>query len=448
LPRNTGGGGGGLGALPPLAGTPGSPMNVAPTTSEFRLPTKHSRKCLPTIITDYEELLTSAEAILAANEGSLFTYNPTYAKLDYTVENDRDTAWAAADTTVQTVEAILRGFCWHIPGTCWHRYVPPSTNKDGPNSMMTNVPTEDIPMAMEELIDRLYKEGLAYMKLRAERLEELHKASGRASHEDDLIAGLLAEPSPPEDDNEDNQFSFLTSGGSGGGDDAGDGSSSDLARLEGDNNMVETTPDERKPYLHDFALPGPTTAMYDCLLDVAAVTGDVNCADKINVWHELAFTRHQLDGGCRTNRNIYTVPTALTFNALIRYAVSVPVRDGDLELRDTALAWAFSTYQTLDEVEIVHKNAASVNYLLQVIAKYMPPSRIRGNIAAGVFHQARYRGLVNSAVVDAYIAANTPSNCPEDDAYIRDTLRGPQPIPPKWKRDSKKYRYNPREDFY
>jgi hypothetical protein len=408
------------------------PSNNKPPV-DLRLPTKHSRKRLPTIITDYDELLTSAEVILTAHEGSLFTYQPASAKLPYSVEHDRDAAWAAADHTVQTVEAILRGFAWHIPGTCWHRNLPP--NDAGPNRM-TIVPYDDIPMAMEELVDRLYNEGLAYMNLRAGRLEELHRISGRGGdHDNDVMAGLLDEPPP--DDTQRLPFSFLSDGG---------GSSTTASSA--DQNNSDDSAVENNPYLHEFALPGPTTAMYDTLLDVAAVTGNINCVDNVNVWHELAFTRHQLDGGCATNRNVYTVPTALTFNALIRYAANMSYQSdgGDVELRDTAIALAFSTYQTLDEVDIVHKNAASAMYTLQVIAKYMPPSRIRGNIAAGVFQQARYRGLINKAVIEAYKAANTPSNSAEDDAYIRDNLLGP--IPPKWKRESKKYRYNPREDVY
>lgn len=442
-----------------------SPSPGLPTTNSRHqqrlqsLPTKHSSKRLPTVVTDLTQLSDMAAEIANAEIGHLFAYTHNYPNNNKNWKpatgssptkeeaSDAMAAWEAADATVQRVEAVVRGCAHFVPGTLWNRWVPPSVTP--PQQQHSDSTAFDLLLQIQQqMVDRIYDEGYAYMTMRSHHLlsrvqqpsvkSELHRDVG-------------------EDDN-----ALL---------DEGEGHTSSTP----DNNSVK-----EDSSMYDFALPGPTVAMYDTILDTIACCcatlqqqgtdgggpreeeeeKALQLLNAANHFHNVAMVRHSMDGGDASNVNLHTRPTAVTFNALIRVAANLPyatiptakspsttTHHHAVQLRDEAITTAVSTLQAMQECGIVHRNSATYTYALECMAKYLPPSRIKGNICSGMFHQARYVGLINESVIQAYTNANRPSNDALDDAFIRDTLEaGNWPV--KWKRESRKRQHHPREHVY
>jgi hypothetical protein len=164
--------------------------------------------------------------------------------------------------------------------------------------------------------------------------------------------------------------------------------------------------------------------------------------------------RHDLDGGDDQNTNPPTRPTAVSYNAAIRIASELPFdmesdEPEDILLRDDALTLAFGAFDALDQSG-VERNSATYHYLLLCVAKYFPASRIRGNVAHGMFQHAQEQGLIDADVVAAHLAANAPSNGPEFEEYTAKTLKGKtvHDLPHAWRRFNKVRRHHPRENIY
>jgi hypothetical protein len=149
----------------------------------------------------------------------------------------------------------------------------------------------------------------------------------------------------------------------------------------------------------------------------------------------------------------------------LRVAAELPIAETTLSplIRDHAITTAMSTFQALHECGVVHRNSASYTYALRAVTKYLPPSRIRDNMAAGLVSQARYHGLLSVDVVAAYRAALVAplSQSDKDEvhasryqnvtaaaALLHDPNMPPEQWPPKWKRHSRKRQYHPREAIY
>lgn len=452
------------------------------------IPTKHSRKRLPLVLTDTAQLTELTAELLETDIGRLFTFeeSPKISSRrsrgaigSYTTRHQHvttgddlsssaatmmaqcDAAWEAADLTLQKVEAAVRGYARLVPGTMWNRWLP--TEPTTAESASTDASASDILSLQKNLMDRIYEEGYAYMTVRAMRLEEMYGTKQSVEVEQ------VSQESGPSLDRR--RLSILEE------DHADIGNERELANLllgedadVGEEESIVPEALTTPSYMHDFALPGPTVSMYDTVLDTIACSaanvtssaetnGNATAAaqdtlDAANYFHDLVFLRHITDGGDVSNTNPHTRPTAVTFNALIRTVSELPyhkiinLSDDEVQFRDDAVSTAITTLQAMHGCGVVHRNSATYRYTLHCVQKYMPASKIRGNIAAGIFHQARYFGLVNDSVVQAYIAANTPSNEAAYDDFIRDQLLPPGQWPTKWKRESRKRRYHAREDTY
>lgn len=413
---------------PPVGDTDGRPLT--------RIPTRHSRKRLPAVIIDTQQLQSLSERILEAPIGSLYSFDTTISP------HDNPDPWDAADSTVQTVEAILRGLAARVPGTCWQRWTARKKEASG-----DDVDALEVALAMQDLMGRLHEEGLAYMNVRADRMDELD-AAAEPMEQNKLLDGTGSSNRVQED------VPALHHGQP---KHSLESSVSNKHLVPGDKDKDDADQQTKRKHLHDFALPGPTVTMIDSILDVLAcgaphvsVTARVmKMFQDADFLLHLAHARYELDGGDTHHTNPYTRPTILTFNACIRLAAQVTNEEYKNEhIRDGAITLAFSTFQATDECAVVDRNSASYVYLMHVIAQTMPASRMRGNIARGVFEQARYRCLVNDALIEAYRQANAPSNCPTDDAFLLDTLASNENVPVKWRRESKRRRYHVREDTY
>jgi hypothetical protein len=402
-------------------------------------------------------------------------------------KNSRDDAWESASDTIQRVEFLLRGHAHRLPGTQWNRWLPQSLAVQGSDGSGGDpAPTETI-AAMQGLVDRMWEEGYSYMTVRAGRMEELLGPKSDQTASGALTAATTTTTSPSflsqsqenvdvedssdsdsdssgsssdEEDNE-SEFNFRdekglaeffgeTKGLEGEGLDRS--SEVDLASLLGDDD------DENEAsYLNDFGLPGPTTHMFDILLDSVACHPTELRQGFLLLQNVLG--RHGLDGGDERNTNEYTRPTVLSYNAPIRLAANLPYDRSDsssAELRDEALQLALGSFDALAHSSIVARNSATYSYLLRAVAKYLPTSATRGNIALGIFHHARVQGLVDDSVLAEFLAAHSPSNGEDFDRWIAKHLgslnaglvSAAKDLPHRWRRHSRARRYHPRESTY
>jgi hypothetical protein len=388
-------------------------------------------------------------------------------------KNTRDDAWDAASEVVQKVEFLMRGHARLLPGTQWNRWLPPKGSNEG-EVEVDPAPTIAV---MQSLVDRLWEEGHTYMTVRSGRMEELHGPKTSASpspFHDDKESRTALSPSPSsllrdnysissDADDDDDQSSDGSSSSS---DEEDNGSdfdfrgAQDLANFFGDGSVEDSVgaslddEGEGESYLNDFSLPGPTTHMYDVVLDSIACHPTEPRQGFFLLQHVLG--RHGLDGGDERNSSEYTRPTVLSYNAPIRLAANLPY-DGSsssssAELRDEALQLALGAFDALGHSAIVQRNSATYSYLLQVIAKYLRTGETRGNIALGIFHHARVHGLIDDAVLDAFRAAHTPSNGRDFERWILkhlgSTNRPAKELPHRWRRQGRARRHHPRESTY
>ena len=149
------------------------------------------------------------------------------------------------------------------------------------------------------------------------------------------------------------------------------------------------------------------------------------------------------------NTQPQTAVSVISYNAPIRIAASLPYEITDVSTRDYALLMAFEAYDALAHSERCERNSATFAYILQTIAKYMPASRNKGNVAVGMFHMAQEEGCVDQTVLDAYKMANTPSNGEEFESWSSSSEgKSVGELPHAWRRNNKSRRYHVREATY
>lgn len=429
---------------------------------------------MPITVTDPIQLTEWTQEVLETPDSRLFAHL-------YNGEESLEAAWQTADPVMQKVEALIRGYAYLVPGTIWNRWVPRGKNNTSESS--ASVEPSVAMNAQHELLRKIHNEGCDYMTVRNLKMEERHG------------------PKPPKDPSEREPDEPPPKQMPG----VGDVIPLDARKYVPTKNMEwyyehhpEEHPDydkeqelqkqqqqqlplhishfledthtqdelreiaEDHSYMHDFAAPGPTAGMYDTILDTLACQA-ASSPDPVQDLatamhcHEMVINRHLLDGGdYAATVNPHTRPTILTFNAQIRLAADLPWKEGDsIEHRDDALTVAMAAFQRSDECGVTERNSASHVYLLRVMEKYMPASRIRGTMARSVLDLARYHGLLSPEVVAAYKRANIPTNAFDFDEEIaalfgfgaddEELLRD---LPRKWFRLSKKKRYDKREAVY
>jgi hypothetical protein len=380
--------------------------------------------------------------------------------------NSRDDAWNAANDAVQRVEFLMRGHAHSLPGTQWNRWLPlPSKGEADPASTIA---------VMEALVDRLWDEGHSYMVVRTARMEEVH--GPKMSPSDEAVtsspttsAALQERSGAPASDSSDDEGESSSDSSDDDNEVASGGNNDSLeladffggqGQLEGglSSESDDDDEDDGPSYMNDFSLPGPTTHMHDILLDSLACFPAEPRQGFLVLQNVLG--RHGLDGGDAHNANLHTRPTVMSYNAPIRLAASLEYDASDpshARLRDEALQLALGSFDALSHSTILERNSATYAYLLRAIAKYVPPGTSRGNISLGIFHHARVQGLVDDAVLHAFLSAHDAdkdkSNGDAFDAWIAKHLGSPpvreaKELPHKWRRHGRIRRYHPREATY
>jgi hypothetical protein len=405
------------------------------------VPIKHSRKLPPPTCRDITELQEHTDHLLTTPLGSLYAYQDSH---DSNSNEALFKAWEAADTSIQLAEYVLRGHASWIPNSQYY-----SSDDDNAKSPLT--PVQHV-QRMQAVLDRLQEEGKLYMELRQGRLTQKGKEA----------AGTTT-TTPPEDDSDSSSDSSSSS------DEESD--TGDNEKSTADSDESDSDDDDKKDHLSlardyskDFCPPGPTAVMYDTLLDAmaAATASPQSGSPTVCPWSPEDFASllsqllhaHALDGGDLENTNEATYPTMQSYNACLRGIANLPyttttiatddhanktsASNNDDELRDQAVGCSFGIFNTLTHTPSSRfsRNAATFAYMLQSVDKYVPTSRVKGNVTVALWMQASKLGVVNQSVVDAFVAAQTPSNGEEFVEFL-ETRQNLQEMPQTWRRNAK-----------
>ena len=347
------------------------------------LPTRHSWKQTPRVCSDFHELQESTTSILEQPLGSLFVSNASHTFKDSTssIESQRNEVYEIADAAIQQVEYLMRGHASFVKGSMYNK-------KDQANSLLSG--PEHLEQ-MKLLLQRMQQEGSLYMQLREEHLKLV----------DDVTAG------------------------------------------EGAETVGEP---EEVPDL-DFAPPGATIAMYDAVLDSMAVQQE-RIKDPLSFFETtlLALQACELDwdflmteGDRRKKqyfqqRDTYTLVTPITYNAALR-GIAEHTDYTNPQHRDNALNASFHLYNHLTHSEHLLRNSASIGYMLQVIGRALPDSRVKGNISVTFWKQACQMGLVTPQLIATMKSIHTGLRCGPEFAPVLEQVQTPlSELPQRYRR--------------
>eukprot|EP00934_Nitzschia_sp_Nitz4_P007656 Nitzschia sp. Nitz4//scaffold266_size26515//17800//18840//NITZ4_008258-RA/size26515-processed-gene-0.22-mRNA-1//1//CDS//3329544871//7646//frame0 len=182
----------------------------------------------------------------------------------------------------------------------------------------------------------------------------------------------------------------------------------------------------------DFAAPGATSRLYETLLDGMACVGTATPTEYFNVASQV-LEANDTDKGSNT----YTLPTHVTYNAALRGIARSA--QPDEKTRDEAISHSFTLYNHLTHSLHLPRNAATIMYMLQIIDKSFPASRVKGNMSVTFWAHASQLGVVNAEVIDALKQVHEPSNGPEF-APMLEHISGD--LPQKYRRFVNKYSHS------
>jgi hypothetical protein len=199
--------------------------------------------------------------------------------------------------------------------------------------------------------------------------------------------------------------------------------------------------------------------MYDTYLDSLAMRPTEKSPDQVLAVFTTLIQRFDLDGGTKSNTNIHTTPTALSFNGVLRACAGTP--NTTEEVRDKALTTAFSVYDAFGEY-LQPQNSATFAYMIQIVDKFIPPSLTRGNMGLALYKTAREEGVVDDIVVEAMKGLHKVSNGEVHDEWFARHIKGKlakgpeqmkEPftvdvIPKEHRKFAKKLRYRLEENIY
>jgi len=400
------------------------------------LPTRHSRHLPKPVCTDPVELESTTESLLASRAGSLFTYEYSGHTRMADKADEYEAGLARSDVTTQKFEWTLGGHAAAISGTI------------AADSTVNIAATGDTSKHLESMIgllERIEEEGRVYVELRA-RILNRQFGGVDISNSANLDGSSSSDSSDSDSDSD------------------SDSSSDSDNETDTSNDTAQSTSAWRIQSLINRygAAPGPSIHMYDTLLDVIACCAETETTGQPHMTsleyltlarsvYERAMARHHADGGPNANNKI-TVPTLITHNAVLRICAAVEYDGTDDKVRDAALELAFVVYDALNSPSTTtsnrvskdrgsksskkakaaataansgiypQRNSATYIHMFHTIAKYLPPSSTRGNVAYGLWMSCTgHDGVLDDKVLDAYVEANTRSgsNGEKYDAFVQ-----------------------------
>jgi hypothetical protein len=194
------------------------------------------------------------------------------------------------------------------------------------------------------------------------------------------------------------------------------------------------------------AAPGPTTTMYDLVLDANAIYAScipledddakIIAMNTSRALFQKILARHEADGG-PANVHPSTIPSPRSFHTLIQTAAMLPYdsnSSGEM-VRDEAIDLAFITFDRMYRNDAVNRTWTTYENLLQVVFKFIPTSRSKGNIAYALFLQACEEGVVNEAVWEKLKSFGGLGNGPDFERYLQENSQKTwNQLPRKWRR--------------
>jgi hypothetical protein len=185
--------------------------------------------------------------------------------------------------------------------------------------------------------------------------------------------------------------------------------------------------------------------MYDLILDANAIYAsciplDDDDAKMIamntsRALFQTILTRHEADGG-PANVNPSTIPSPQSFHTLIQTAAGVPYHATSGEMvRDEAMDLAFVTFDRMYRNDAVNRTWTTYLGIFEVVFKFIPTSRSKGNIAYALFLQACEEGVVTEAVWERLKSFGGLGNGPDLERYIQEnSQKSWHQLPQKWRR--------------
>ncbi|KAI2503885.1 hypothetical protein MHU86_10532 [Fragilaria crotonensis] len=294
-------------------------------------------------------------------------------------------AWQVADHSIQKVEWLIRGLSAQINDSIMNKLYSVESEAD---------PAQCI-VQMQNLMKKMEKEGKLYMDLRHKMRSQLAVEAGRQLDDDDK-------------------------------DDADETDKSADAQI--------------------FASPGQTIGMFDTLLDSLAVSTGPDTPALVGELFRIVDERFEQDGGLSFNVNPNTVPTQLTYNAGLRAIANSP--NNSEKTRDDAIVHAFATFDALQDTHL-KRNAATFAYMIQTVARFLPPSELSGNIAHAMWLFATDDQVVDDNVMRALEMVDT-GGYPKYETFLQDHIRGKtiHDLPHSWRKLGRSLRYSSSDDTY
>ena len=135
----------------------------------------------------------------------------------------------------------------------------------------------------------------------------------------------------------------------------------------------------------------------------------------------------------------------MTFNAALRAIASAP--NSSDKTRDDALLYAFGIFDNLDQS--VKRNAATYNYMIQIVSKFVPPSEMACNIARALWALAIKNQVVDDNIMRALEQVD-PGNYPKYEEFLQQTIREKtlKDVPHRWRKWGKSLRYDSSDATY
>mmetsp|Transcript_15799 Transcript_15799/g.45620 ORF Transcript_15799/g.45620 Transcript_15799/m.45620 type:complete len:394 (+) Transcript_15799:187-1368(+) len=371
------------------------------SAAAVELPTRHSIMQPPRVCTDPVELAEQTQKLLETKVGKLYAERVAF-------DTGREEAYDLAFKSIKMAEYLQLGHAATVPGSLYA----------DDSAKLTDDPIES---SMKPLIARMQREGELLLALRKEKRLDRSRDSfspAGSSTSSDGVSDLEG---------------YLASSDDDGSSSSDDESSSDSSDEEDEPNVDSFSgSDPPSESVTEFAPPGPTTKMQEALLDAMACIGTAGPDDYYQRVLEI-LEANDIDKGS----NPYTLPTHVTYNAALRGIAKCDMSHE--AIRDDALSASFSIYNHLTHSLHLPRNSMTYVYMLQVLDKAFPPSRVKGNISVTFWDHAVRQGVVTDAVVDAVKQIHASSNGPEFEAIL-DEVSGP--LPQKHRRFVNKYRHS------
>jgi hypothetical protein len=338
----------------------------------------------------------------------------------------------------QHVEYLLRGYSSLLPSSIVHLQSSKSNssqllidNKPGIKNIANEnlalekekakMNQEEIVNKMIQLVERMEKEGQVYVKTRSTHHSQLAKNNEKKNQSSNNSNNNIATKSSITKDEEEEDY-------------------------YGDDDATEKNKQQwqTSQLINSYgAPPGPSSNMYDLTLDAIAniipqTSNPVLYLQKACTLFKSAWKRNELDQKQELDLvNVDSIPTAATFNALIRISALVgdnndayktnnpDVVVNDEEVRDIAIANAFIAFDAACHHNVVERNSATFKYMIQTVNKFFPDCEAKGYILVTIWDKCieNTEGVLDAKVVQSMLDVNSKECGEKFHDFVMDEIK-------------------------